>query len=156
MNNKINENFINITKNIFYKLFSTEINAGEAYVVEKKNHEWDISGVVGVVGDYEGVISIRLLQSTASELLEKSRVDSPEISVRWNLINDMIGEVVNNIAGNVLSNISKTQFTHSVPITIQGENHILQWPKAAPIIAIPFKMEYGVLEVQYSLLENNG
>lgn len=153
MYSKINENFIEITQNIFQKLFNTEIRPGEVYTVEKKNHEWDISGVVGVVGDFEGVVSIRLRQSSASKLLEKSRIDSPEISVRWNLINDMIGEVVNNITGNVLSKISKNEFTHSVPITIQGENHILQWPKAAPIIAIPFTMEYGILEVQYSLLE---
>ncbi len=153
MYSKINENFIEITQNIFQKLFNTEIEPGEIYTVEKKSHEWDISGVVGVVGDYEGVVSIRLRQSSASKLLEKSRIDSPEVSVRWNLINDMIGEVVNNITGNVLSKISKNEFTHSVPITIQGENHILQWPKAAPIIAIPFTMEYGILEVQYSLLE---
>ncbi|QEN03223.1 chemotaxis protein CheX [Thiospirochaeta perfilievii] len=154
MYSKINESFIEVTKNIFQKLFSTEIMEEEIYTVDNKNHKWDISGVVGVVGDYEGVVSIRLLQTSASKLLEKSRVDSPEISVRWNLINDMIGEVVNNITGNVLSKISKNEFTHSVPITIQGENHILQWPKEAPILAIPFKMDYGVFEVQYSLVEN--
>ncbi len=155
MYNKINENFIEITQNIFQKLFNTSINAGESYIVEKKDHDWDISGIVGVVGDFEGVITIRLKNSSASKLLEKSRLDSPEISQRWNLINDMIGEIVNNIAGNVLSKISKKKFTHSVPITIQGENHILQWPKSAPIIAIPFEMEYGVMEIQYSLEESN-
>lgn len=155
MDSLINESFVDITKNIFRKLFNTELETGRIYTVEKGKHEWDISGVVGVIGDFEGVITIRLKNDSAAKFLEKSRIDSPDISARWNLINDMIGEVVNNIAGNVLSKISKTKFTHSVPITIQGKNHILQWPKSAPIIAIEFLMEYGSLEVQYSLLENN-
>lgn len=154
MEKVINESFISITENIFKKLFNTELSPGEAYIVSDKKHNWDISGVVGVIGNYEGVISIRLRFDSASKLLEKSRVDSPEVATRWNLINDMIGEVVNNIAGNVLSKISETKFTHSVPITIQGENHILQWPKSAAIVAIPFSMEYGNLEVQYSLIKS--
>ena len=154
MENKINESFIDITKNIFKKLFNTDLETGKIYTVEEKSHQWDISGVVGVVGDFEGVVSIRLKNDTASKLLEKSKVDNPEISVRWNLINDMIGEVVNNITGNVLSEISKNKFRHSVPVTVQGENHLLQWPKAAPIVAIEFIMDYGTLEVQYSLVES--
>lgn len=154
MNDLIDNSFIDITLNIFKKLFSCELVPGEIHIVDSKNHDWDISGVVGVIGDFEGVISIRLKEETASKLLEKSRLDSPEISARWNLINDMIGEIVNNIAGNVLSKISKNKFTHSVPITVQGKNHILQWPKAAPIVAIPLTTEYGVVEIQFSLLEN--
>lgn len=153
MDNKINERFIDITQNIFKKLFDTDITVGNIYIVEEKKHQWDISGVVGVVGDFDGVISIRLKNETASKLLEKSKIDNPEISIRWNLINDMIGEIVNNIGGNVLSEISKEKFRHSIPITVQGENHLLQWPKAAPIVAIEFIMDYGNLEVQYSLLE---
>ncbi|MGL1891763.1 MAG: chemotaxis protein CheX [Spirochaetaceae bacterium] len=154
MNDIINKNFIDITLNIFEKLFNTKLTAEEPYIVDSKNHDWDISGVVGVVGDYEGVVTIRLKQDAASKLLEKTRIESPDVAAKWNLTNDMIGEIVNNIAGNVLSEISKDKFIHSVPITIQGENHILQWPKTAPIVAIPFSLEFGLLEVQYSLIEN--
>ncbi len=154
MNQKLNNSFIEVTKNIFLKLFSTELTSDDAYIVDDKNHEWDISGVVGSIGQYEGIITVRLKEDVASKVLEKSRLETPDVAARWNLVNDMIGEIVNNISGNVLSNIVDEKFKLSVPIVIQGKNHILQWPKTAPIVALPFTMEYGTLEVQYSLLVN--
>lgn len=153
MNDEMNKNFVEITLNIFEKLFNTSLTSGEAYVAESKDRNWDISSVIGVVGDYDGVITVRLKQETADKLLENTRIESPDVAAKWNLTNDMIGEIVNNISGNVLSNISKDHFSIAPPITIQGKGHIMQWPKDAPIIAIPFSFEFGTLEIQYSLLK---
>ncbi|MCP4252635.1 MAG: chemotaxis protein CheX [Candidatus Scalindua sp.] len=151
MDNIINEELEKTVKNIFNKLFNLEIKHNDNYEVVKQEHDWDISGVVGIVGDYEGIIAIRLKEEMAEKLLEKSRVDAPDISARWNLINDMVGEIVNNISGNVISQVAKYKFRQSVPITVQGKNHILNWPVNAPVYAIPFTLEYGTIEVQYSL-----
>lgn len=153
MDNVINEEIINKTANIFKKLFNLEIESSDIYIGKSGEHDWDISGVVGVVGYYEGVITIRLKDETAIGLLEKSRIDSPEQAKRWHMINDMVGEIINNIAGNVLGEIVREKFRNSVPITVQGENHILQWPDNAPIVVIPFNSEMGLFEVQYSLLK---
>lgn len=153
MDNLINEEIIKKTTNIFKKLFNMKIRPGDIFVGKSGEHDWDISGVVGIVGYYEGVITIRLKDESAIALLEKSRIDSPEQAKRWHMINDMVGEIVNNIVGNVLGEIVREKFKNSVPITVQGKNHILQWPDNAPIVVIPFDSEMGNFEVQYSLLK---
>jgi len=151
VNKLLNKYFIEVTKNIFNKLFDLNIEPGDIYSTTNDNHKWDISGMVGVAGDLEGIISIRLKENHASEILKKTRIDTPDVAARWELVNDMIGELVNNISGNTLSKLTDTHFRVSVPITIQGENHILKWPDNAPIVAIPFTVDDEDFEVQYSL-----
>lgn len=153
MNKLINDQIVNKTTNIFEKLFNIKINPGEIYSGHIGDHNWDISGVVGVVGHFEGVVTIRLHEELGNKLLKKSRLDSPDASKRWYIINDMVGELINNIVGNVLGEIGDKEIKNSVPITVQGKNHKIQWPERSPINVIPFNMELGSFEVQYSLLE---
>lgn len=153
MNELINNQLVNKTVHIFNKLFHLNIEPREVEIGEKGNHDWDISGVVGVVGNFEGVVTIRLKNKLADRLLEKSRIESPEISKRWHIINDMVGELINNIVGNMIGEFDNKTIKNSVPITVQGENHLLQWPDSAPIVVIPFSLDLGKFEIQYSLLE---
>lgn len=153
MNELINNQLISKTVHIFNKLFHLNIEPREIVEVKRGDHDWDISGVVGVVGNFEGVITIRLRNGLADRLLEKSRIESPEVSKRWHIINDMVGELINNIVGNMIGEFDNKKLKHSVPITIQGDNHLLQWPNSAPIIKIPFSLDLGHFELQYSLVE---
>ncbi len=153
MNKLINDQIISKTINIFEKLFNLDIKPGEVYSGITENHDWDISGVVGVVGNFEGVVTIRLKDDLGTKLLEKSRLDSPNSERRWYIINDMVGEIINNIVGNILGEIGDKEIKNSVPITVQGLNHKIQWPDKSPINVIPFNMDYGTFVVQYSLAE---
>ena len=151
----INE-FIKKISNIFITLFNQELVPEEPYILPHSDeHGWDMSGIIGITGSTNGVISIRFTNSMVAQLFELSKIGSSDISKNWQILNDMTGEITNIIGGNVLTEIGGDHFDLSIPMTISGEDHIISWPKNRDIIAIPFTLPMGVFEFQISLEINN-
>ncbi len=139
-------------KGIFAMLFKTELQSGTPYILEVPDRRnWGVTSVVGVTGDCYGIMAIRVEASFTSFLLERSRFQNTEGAGRAKMINDMIGEIINIISGNVLSVAAKSDFNLSIPVTIQGEQHSISWPKKSVISAIPFTDGVHRLEIQYSI-----
>ncbi len=156
MNEEIVKQFIDKTSMVFSTLFDQAITPGKAYILASSDvHRWDISGITGVTGSCYGLIAIRFTNPQVLNLYKMLKIDSPGSEKGWNLINDMTGEVMNIVAGNVLTEIGGKDFKISVPITIQGLNHLISWPKETEIVAIPFGFPLGVFELQINLLVNN-
>ncbi len=155
MKKEIIDLFIEKTKKTFFVLFRKEIREGSPYIISGTgNDNWDISGFVGAAGSCQGLVAIRLTQSTGEDLMDLIKMDFPDLTGRWVILNDMIGELANTVAGNVLSEAGGDKFRLSVPITVQGKNHIISWPKKAEILAIPFSSDIGSFELQISLVIN--
>jgi len=144
-----NNIIIKSTTDTFSRLFTMNIVSSEIYTVTKKEHNWDISALVGVTGEVSGIISIRMKETLLTELLKKSKITVKNTDNQ--LASDMLGELVNTIAGNTLSKSVNGKFRISVPIIVRGEKHRLQWPSNKPVIGIPFKFDSNGLDIQYSL-----
>ncbi|MBI9105873.1 MAG: chemotaxis protein CheX [Spirochaetales bacterium] len=152
MINRLNENIIKRTKQVFLTMFQVEVEAGAPYIVDSEiDTGWDISGVISVAGSLSGLITMRYHRRLAQFLLEHSRLQSMDYEMNHRMLNDMIGEVANTIAGNVLSEIVVDELLISIPVAIQGENHTISWPRNTEITAVPFKIGSETFVVQAGL-----
>lgn len=128
-------------------MFQLEVIPGEPYLMKKEiAHRWELSGIIGVTGDYKGIVSIRLSRVLADRMLRRSGlvVTSPE--EREDTLYGMIGELINIVAGNASSQLSPN-VDISPPIIVLGRNHSIAWPRTIPVISIPFASALGPLEV---------
>lgn len=140
--------FLTATINLFQSMFSIDARAGAPYVLGSEiKHRWEISGILGLTGDYQGLVSFRLARVLADKMLERSGIETHSEEERQETVYGMIGELTNIISGNAASAISHASIDISPPVVILGENHHIAWPKTMPVIAIPFSSPNGPFEV---------
>lgn len=141
--------FLTAALNLFENMFGITAIPGAPYVLtEEKNHRWEISGILGITGDYHGLVGFRLPRLLADKMLQKSEIITKTEEERLETLYGMIGELTNIIAGNATSAINHVAIDISPPVVIMGENHQIAWPKTMPVIGIPFTTPNGPFEVE--------
>lgn len=146
--------FLSSTISMFEQTFSIQPAPGEVYLDERAHsHRWDISAVMVLTGNAIGVVAIRLTKLLADRLLLKSEIRWETEDERAELINGMVGELVNVIAAQASSNLVDYKIIVSVPVVVQGKDHTIAWPDKQPIVAIPFVTPLGPFVVNVSLFE---
>ncbi len=139
---------------MFQETFGIAPVPGDVYVDPKAHsHRWDISAVMVLTGNAIGIVAIRLTRVLADKLLVKSAITWNSEEEREELINGMVGEVVNVIAAHAATSLGSYKIKISVPIVVQGTNHTIAWPEQQPIIAIPFTTTLGHFLVNVSIFE---
>jgi chemotaxis protein CheX len=147
--------FLESTISVFESLMGESPEAGTPSLLGKfHTHRWDISGVIGIVGAADGVIALRLTLGLVEKILENSGVICEDEEERNDIVNSMVGEIINMVAGNTVGKIDQYDLNITVPLVIQGENHSIAWPRNTPIITVPFHLNTGFFEVNFSLKEN--
>jgi len=140
--------FLSAAMNLFENMFDIEAKAGTPYLLEEAGkHRWEISGILGLTGDYQGIVGFRLPRVLADKMLERSGIETKSEEERVETVYGMIGEMTNIIAGNASSAIADYTIEISPPVVILGDNHHIAWPKTMPVVAIPFSTPNGPFEV---------
>jgi chemotaxis protein CheX len=139
--------FLSAALNIFSRMFFIEAQAGTPYLSDENRHRWEISGILGITGDFLGIVGFRLHRILADKMLAKSGIKTESEEERMETVYGMIGELTNIISGNAASEIKHVSIEVSPPAVIMGENHIIAWPKSIPVIGIPFTTSSGPFEV---------
>lgn len=140
--------FLTAALNLFASMFGITAQPGPPYILEEENkHRWEISGILGLTGDYHGVVGFRLPRVLADKMLEKSGVSTQTEDERQETVYGMIGEMTNIIAGNAASAVQQAVIDISPPVVVMGENHHIAWPKTMPVVGIPFTTPSGPFEV---------
>lgn len=140
--------FLAATMNLFKEMFGIEATAGKPFIMDNfLSHKWEITGVLGLTGQAKGVVAIRLHSLFVNRLLEKSGVTFETEAEREELIDAMVGELVNIVSGNAIGQLIGYDLDISVPLTIQGANHRIAWPKIAPVMCVPFRTPSGDFEI---------
>ncbi|OQA10777.1 MAG: hypothetical protein BWY66_00123 [bacterium ADurb.Bin374] len=146
--------FLSSTITVFEQMFQVQPMPGEVHLDERAHtHRWDISAVMVLTGNAIGVVAIRLTRVLTDKLLTRSGVTWVTQEERENLINGLVGELVNVIAAQASNKLEEYRIEISVPIVVQGQNHTVAWPDKQPIIAIPFATPFGPFTVNVSLFE---
>ncbi len=139
--------FLGASIEMFQTMFQIEAVPGPPYIMGKEvAHRWEISGVIGVTGGYQGIVAIRLSRLLANKMLERSGITTSSEEEREQTLYGMIGELINIIAGNATNEIPQA-VDITPPIVVYGQNHSFAWPRAIPVIAIPFATTLGALEI---------
>ena len=105
-----------------------------------EDHGWDLTGLVGLAGQAQGVVAIRLTQSLVAGLLAGSGVAAGGDEERSQLEGGLVGEMTNIIAGSAISAIHRLDMEIVPPVVVRGPNHKIGWPAIAPVIALSFRL----------------
>ena len=139
--------FLEATVNLFQTMFRIEAASAAPYILGKEiAHRWEISGIIGITGDYHGVVAIRLSRILANKMLERTGLAVSSEEEREDTLYGMIGEMINIVAGNASNHIHQT-IDISPPVVVYGPNHNIAWPRTIPVISIPFVTSLGPFEV---------
>jgi len=140
--------FSQAAKSTFKDMFGLDaVESGSRELDGGEEHGWDLSGLVGLAGQAQGVIAIRLTESLVAGLLAGSGVAAGGEDERRQLEGGLVGEMTNIIAGTAITAISGLDMEIAPPVVIRGPNHSIGWPAIAPVIAISFKLPSGSFEV---------
>lgn len=146
--------FLSSTIDLFRHSFAVDAVPSEAYLDARSGaHRWDISAIMVLTGNAIGVVALRLTRLLADKLLARSGVEWKTEDERQDLVNGMVGELVNIIGGNASGKLTDLSIDISVPIVVQGKDHTISWPDQNPIIAIPFTTPIGPFQVNVSIME---
>lgn len=148
MDVKVINPFLNATLNTFERMFSITSTNKEPFLLDPNSgHPWEVSGILGVTGDYSGVVAVRLHKILAFKLLELSGLTDIKPDEKLELSQELVSEFTNIISGNAVSSMPNVSLTVSPPVTITGKDHVISWPKNYPVVGIPFNTTYGPYEV---------
>lgn len=157
MNVKIINPFLEASSHVIQSMFGLTVASAEPYVVTKTfgGHRWEISGILGLTGEYDGIIAFRLHKVLAIKMLERSGLVFKDEGQREELESGMIAEVTNVISGNAISKIGEYALDIAPPVVIYGENHTISWPRGYPIVGIPFSSNAGPFEIDVCFKEHD-
>ena len=148
--------FLSGTINVFRQMLSFEPEHGSPFLVkDSANHRWEISGIIGMVGDGEGIVALRVPSVLSEKLLEKTGVVIESENERPKIMSGFISELVNIISSQATANLDGFDIRLTPPFTVQGQNHKISWPSSTPIIGVPFRTHYGSFDVEVSIACRN-
>lgn len=148
MDVKIINPFLTAGLKAFENMFSIVPENKEPYIMKvSSGHPWEISGIIGLTGDYNGVVAFRLHKVLADKMLELSGVVVEKPEEKDELATGLVSEFTNIIAGNAASAVRNANIGVSPPVVVSGHNHTISWPHNYPVIAIPFVTQHGPFEV---------
>lgn len=147
MDAKIINPFLSSSVTMFRTMFQLEVTPAAPYLLKKEiAHRWEISGIIGITGDYKGIVAIRLSRLLADKMLQRSAIVVTSDQEREETLYGMIGELINIVAGNASAHFTDN-LDISPPIVVYGQNHTIAWPRSIPVICIPFASSLGPLEI---------
>jgi len=145
--------FISSTLNVFETMTGLHPVKGDLYIKSDQNLHYDVSAVVGIVGDVVGYVSISLPEKLATNVAsiflmeDKEEVDTD--------VGDAIGELINMIAGSTkkLFTDKGKKFSISVPNVITGRGHTIQRPAHIICVGVKFTLDEHSFVIEIALKE---
>jgi len=148
MDDKLVDAFRASAQSTFMEMFGIAATAESPRIVDNsEDHGWDITGLVGLAGEAQGVVAVRLTHMLATSLLEGSGVVANSDKERRELETGLVGELTNIVAGAAISALTGQNVEIAPPVIIRGPNHHIGWPAIAPVIGISFGLPVGGFEV---------
>jgi chemotaxis protein CheX len=144
--------FLTACENAFKSMFNLLPDHKAPYLLDViASRHWEISGLLGLTGDYSGIIAFRLHKVLADKMLEISDIEINSPEEKAEMARELVSEFTNIIAGNAASAIKHKNINVSPPVVITGKDHIISWPHNYPVVAIPFVTQFGPFEVDVCL-----
>jgi chemotaxis protein CheX len=144
--------FLTACENAFKTMFNLTPEHKAPYLLDVlANRHWEISGLLGLTGDYTGVLAFRLHTVLAAKMLETSGMQSDSPEENKELTSQLVSEFTNIIGGNAASAVTHKNINITPPVVITGKDHIISWPRNYPVVAIPFVTQFGPFEVDVCL-----
>jgi chemotaxis protein CheX len=139
--------FLKSTIETFKTMVNLAVTPGKPYLLKDGSDKADISGVITISGDINGIVAIAYPQSTAIKL--SSKFLGEEIKELNSSVADCIGEIANIITGFAKKDLQSLRLSISLPKILREQKPSMDMPKEVPIMCVPFDSEIGnfVMEI---------
>ncbi len=141
--------FIRATVETFKTMMNMDLSTGTPALKENAKHSYDVSGVIGLSGEAQGIISVSFpkvlaLKIVSALLGEEVKIVGPELT-------DGIGELANIIAGNTKQYLTQFKLSISLPNVVIGSGHRIEVQSGVPTIIVPLKCKLGDFAMEIAL-----
>ena len=123
MDAKIINHFLSEGMHAFESMFNIKPEPKEPHLLDiNAGHPWEISGLLGITGDFKGVVAFRLHKTLASKMLALSGIECTPAEYEDTAIG-LVSEFTNIIAGHAVTAIKEYSIDISPPFCVMGHNH---------------------------------
>lgn len=142
--------FIEATRDVLSTMAMITPEAGKPYVKKDNVARGDVTGVIGITGEKNGTISVTFTKACAIAIVKNMLGGDIEDVIQD--VKDAVGEMTNMISGQARRGLSEMGhvFQAATPTVIMGANHTISHVSNSPIMAVPFKTEFGEFTVEVS------
>jgi chemotaxis protein CheX len=144
--------FIKNTSNVLNTTAAVEAVFKEVYFTNDFRVFGDISGIIGLSGEAEGILGITFYWPLAKMIIAKMMgVDEEHINA--DLIHDGVAEIINMISGSTKKDFvgKPYHFEISLPSVIVGSGHQIGHAENTPIGVMIFEVNYQYFALQVCL-----
>jgi chemotaxis protein CheX len=141
--------FIIETRNCFKTMLDIELQTGKPALSTEAVHTYDISGVIGLNGQAQGIISISYPKIVALRVV--SALLGSDIKIVGPELIDGIGEITNIIAGNAKKHLSHYNLAISLPNVVIGKGHRIEIARDVIAIIVPLSAAIGSIAMEVAL-----
>jgi chemotaxis protein CheX len=144
--------FLNATKHVIKTMSGVEITPGKPYVKKDLSAKGDVTGVIGVMGQTKGTISVTFTEAAILPIVS-SMLGEPITGLSVD-VRDAVGELTNMISGQARRDLVAMGMVleGAIPSVIMGRDHSVSHITGGPILAIPFTTPNGEMTVEVCLL----
>jgi chemotaxis protein CheX len=143
--------FLSAAVNVFKTMLGHDLTRGELSVAHTHTPTHEISGLIGLTGNCQGMVVLSVGRSTAicaTEILVGKRPEGINADVV-----DAGGELTNMIAGAAKVKLEKYCLSIGLPTVICGKTTSISFPSHSLPIIIPFSSDIGPVTVEVGLSE---
>jgi len=144
--------FINNTVNVLKTTASVEADFKEVYFTNDFRIFGDISGIIGLSGEAEGILGITFYWPLAKMIIAKM-MGVEEDHINADFIHDGVAEIINMISGSTKKDFvgKPYHFEISLPSVIVGSGHQIGHAENTPIAVMIFEVNYQYFALQVCL-----
>jgi chemotaxis protein CheX len=146
------DSFIKNTRNVLQTTASVEAEFKEVYFTNDFRVFGDISGIIGLSGEAEGILGITFYWPLAKTIIAKM-MDVSEEHINADLIHDGVAEIINMISGSTKKDFvgKPYHFEISLPSVVVGSGHQIGHAENTPIAVMIFEVSYQFFALQLCL-----
>ncbi len=141
--------FIGAVREVFKTMAGVEVTVLKPEIVKERQHDADVSGVIGFSGGVVGACVLCFPSDVACKLA--SAFAGEEISLEHPDLPDAIGELANMVAGSAKAQFESAIVDISLPSVVIGKQHdvtVTGVPADVPRLLIPCEAEIGSFFVE--------
>ncbi len=144
--------FIRAAVDTFKTMINCDLQIGKPELKNDAVHSYDVSGVIGLSGEAQGVISMSFPEDVAMKVVSLL-IQSPVTEVNED-VTDGIGEIANIVAGNAKQYLVQFTLTLSLPNVVVGKGHRIAVQRDVKTIILPLTTEHGKFAMEVALKTN--
>ncbi len=148
MDVKLINPFLESTLHVLQTIAGITAEKGKPYLKKDNVAKGDVSGVIGLAGDMNGIISVTFTEKCILHIV--TGMFGEEVTEMNAEIGDAVGEIANMISGQARQKLEGlgTNLQAAIPSVVMGKGHTITHMTKQPIIALPFTTKGGEFTVE--------